>query len=245
MSRRIAPTDSLESLKREAKRWLKALRENVEDARDRFAKALPDATDSPTLRTIQHALARELGFSGWTALKQHFEASATGARADAAIVSRFLDNACPDHHVRGGPDHVRARGTAMRLLERYPEIANASFYTKVVCGDLAGVLGDLDANPELATARDGPPRPKRSEAGNSRDLLTKDWGPKGWTPLLYLCFTRLPLDAVSENAVAIATALLDRGADPNDFFMAGDSRYTPLGRRDRRGGRGSSAARET
>ncbi len=228
MSRRIAPTDSLESLKREAKRWLKALREDVEDARDRFAKALPDATDSPTLRTIQHALAREFGFSGWTALKQHLEASATGARADAAIVSRFLDNACPDHHVRGGPDHVRARGTAMRLLERYPEIANASFYTKVVCGDLAGVLGDLDANPELATARDGPPRPKRSEAGNSRDLLTKDWGPKGWTPLLYLCFTRLPLDAVSENAVAIATALLDRGADPNDFFMAGDSRYTPL-----------------
>ena len=108
MSRRIAPTDSLESLKREAKRWLKALRENVEDARDRFAKSLPDATDSPTLRTIQHALARELGFPGWTALKQHFEASASGERADAAIVSRFLDNACPDHHVRGGPDHVRA-----------------------------------------------------------------------------------------------------------------------------------------
>ena len=228
MSRRIAPTDSLEGLKREAKRWLKALRENVEQASERLARALPGATDPPTLRTVQHALARELGFPGWTALKQYFAAPAPGGNDDAAIVSRFLDNACPDHHVRGGPDHVRARGTAMRLLERHPEIANASFYTKVVCGDLAGVLTDLDENPALAVARDGPPRPKRSEAGNSRDLLIRDWGPKGWTPLLYLCFTRLPLAAASENAVAIATALLDRGADPSDFFMAGDSRYTPL-----------------
>jgi uncharacterized protein len=230
MSRRIVPTDSLDGLKREAKRWLKALHENTGDARERLARALPDAAATaapPTLRTIQHALARELGFSGWTAVKEHF-ATRPGGDADASVVSRFLDNACPDHHVRGGPDHVRARGTAMRLLQRHPQIANASFQTRVVCGDLAGVLRDLEANPSLAVARDGPPRPKRSEAGSSRDLLAKDWGPKGWTPILYLCFTRLPLDAVSENAVAIATALLDRGANPNDFYMAGDSRYTPL-----------------
>jgi len=57
----------------------------------------------------------------------------------AALVSRFLDNACPDHHVRGGSDHVRAQGTAMRLLARYPEIASADFYTEVVCGDLEAV----------------------------------------------------------------------------------------------------------
>ena len=228
MSRRIVPTDSLDGLKREAKRWLKALRENVEEARVRLAKALPDAAATPTLRTIQHALARELGFSGWTALKEHFSAVGPAGRVTEELVSRFLDNACPDHHVRGGPDHVRARGTAMRLLERYPEIANASFYTKVVCGDLAGVLEDLEERPELARMRDAPERGTRSAAGRSRDLLLKDLGPKGWTPLLYLCFTRLPLAAVDENAVAIARALLDRGADPNDYFMAGDSRYTPL-----------------
>ena len=33
---------------------------------------------------------------------------------------------------------------------------------------------------------------------------------------------------MDENAVAIARALLDHGADPNDYFMAGSSRYTPL-----------------
>ena len=139
MSRRIAPTDSLESLKREAKRWLKALRENVEDARARLANALPDVADTPTLRTIQHALARELGYPGWTALKEHFAGAQPAGRITEELVSRFLDNACPDHHVRGGPDHVRARGTATRLLARYPEIANASFYTKSVCGDLAEI----------------------------------------------------------------------------------------------------------
>src|SRR5215475_12834921 len=120
MSRRIAPTDSLDGLKREAKRWLKALRENVDEARLRLARALPNVAGDPTLRTIQHALARELGFPGWTALKEHLAAGRSSNGADAAVVARFLDNACPDHHVRGGPDHVRARGTAMRLLARYP-----------------------------------------------------------------------------------------------------------------------------
>jgi hypothetical protein len=32
------------------------------------------------------------------------------------LLWRFLDNACPDHHVRGGTDHVRARDALVRLL---------------------------------------------------------------------------------------------------------------------------------
>ena len=51
---------------------------------------------------------------------------------------------------------------------------------------------------------------------------------KTGSPLLYLCFTRLPLARANDHAVAIARLLLDRGADPNVYFMAGDSRYTPL-----------------
>ncbi len=43
-----------------------------------------------------------------------------------------------------------------------------------------------------------------------------------------LAFTRLPLAEANENAVAIARELLDRGANPNVFFMAGHSRYTPF-----------------
>src|SRR5262249_27470546 len=77
----------------------------------------------------------------------------------------------------------------------------------------------------------------RAGAGGDGDRFRKNLGPKGWEPLLYLCFTRLPLPAVSDNAVAIARALLDHGADPNAHFLAGDSRHTPPGRglRDGRG----------
>jgi ankyrin repeat protein len=143
-------------------------------------------------------------------------------------VSRFLDNACPDHHVRGGPDHVRAQHTAMRLLARYPEIARASFYTAVVCGDLDGVQRALSADPACATRPNGEPGEGRTGGGGELDLIKRDWGSKGWEPLSYLCFTRLPLKAVAENAVAIARTLLDHGANPNVEFTAGGSSYTPL-----------------
>jgi ankyrin repeat protein len=144
------------------------------------------------------------------------------------ILSRFLDNACPDHHVRSWTDHVRAEHTALRLLDRYPEIATANFYTAVVCGDLATVNRMLAADPGWATRRNGEATSERTDVGGEGDLVKKDWGPKGWEPLSYLCFTRLSLAAVTDNAVAIARALLDHGANANVYFMAGASRYTPL-----------------
>jgi uncharacterized protein len=150
------------------------------------------------------------------------------SEATAETVSRFLDNACPDHHVRGGSDHVRAAHTAMRLLERHPDIARANFYTAVVCGDLDAVERALAADSGWATRANGVPETGREDAGSELDLLKRDWGAKGWVPLSYLCFTRLPLKSVADNAVAIARALLDHGANPNVYFMAGSSRYTPL-----------------
>ena len=148
--------------------------------------------------------------------------------AQDEAVSLFLDNACPDHHVRGGSDHVRAEHTAMRLLAHHPALATANFYTAVVCGDLDAVRRALAAEPGWATRRNGEPAPDRASSGGEGDLTRRAWGPKGWEPLSYLCFTRLPLPSVAENAVAIARALLDHGADPNVYFMAGDSSYTPL-----------------
>ncbi len=70
MSDKLARRRSLESLKKEAKRWFDALRRNLPDARTRFEQAVPSAPSKPTLRDVQHALAREHGFSGWTELKQ-------------------------------------------------------------------------------------------------------------------------------------------------------------------------------
>jgi len=228
MPRRLSPDLTLDGLKKEAKRWLKALHASDPDARGRFERALAGAASPPTLRTVQLALAREFGFSGWADLKQRLELRVPATRAAADAVTRFLDNACPDHHVRGGTDHVRAAHTAMRLLERDPAIARANFYTAVVCGDLGAVTRALADDPGWATRRNGDPDTERTDAGGENDLVKRDWGAKGWEPLSYLCFTRLPLKSVADNAVAIATALLDHGANPNAYFMAGSSQYTPL-----------------
>jgi hypothetical protein len=69
MPRQLTPRTTLDNLKKEAKRWLKALRAKAGEARARFHRAFPDAPDSPTLRDVQHALAVEYGLPGWPALK--------------------------------------------------------------------------------------------------------------------------------------------------------------------------------
>jgi hypothetical protein len=76
MSDNLARRRSLESLKKEAKRWFDALRRNHTEARTRFEQLVPGAPSKPTLRDVQHALAREHGFSGWTELKRKLTADA-------------------------------------------------------------------------------------------------------------------------------------------------------------------------
>jgi ankyrin repeat protein len=148
-------------------------------------------------------------------------------RQHAERVARFLEYACPDHHIRGGPAHVMAQNAAVRLLRRHPEIARANLYTAVVCGERREVERILKECPQAVGETPAGGGPDRDGAGHREDLF-RDLGPKQWEPLLYLCFTRLALPAANDNAVAIASALLDHGANPNVYFIAGDSRYTPL-----------------
>ena len=229
MIRKLTPQSTLENLRREAKRWLKALRANDAESRARLELTLPTALASPTLRDVQHALAREHGLAGWKQLKDSLASDADVRRTqgDAERIALFLENACPDHHVRGGPAHVMAQHTAMRILRRYPEVARDSLYTAIVCGNVSEVERVLSERPQAASQKSSAAGRDRADAGHGGDLF-RDIGPKGWEPLLYLCFTRLPLAAANDNAVAIARMLLDLGADPNAHFMAGDSRYTPL-----------------
>src|SRR6266478_6262989 len=152
---------------------------------------------------------------------------ASDAEGHAKMVARFLHNACPDHHVRGGPAHVMALHTAERLLKQHPEIARDSFYTAIVCGDVAEVERTLRERPDAARERSSGDGHDRARVGGFEDIF-KDVGPVHWEPLLYLCFTRLSFPPANDNAIAIAKLLLDNGANPNAYFKAGDSRYTPL-----------------
>ncbi len=69
MQRKITPATNLDNLKKEARRWLRALRANDAGARERLQLACPNAAETPVLRDVQHALAREYGQESWKALK--------------------------------------------------------------------------------------------------------------------------------------------------------------------------------
>jgi len=95
MPRQISPRTTLDSLKSEAKRWLKALRAGDAGARARLVEATPDAPPQPTLRDVQHALAREYGAAGWNALRNGLGTDAPIRRYEAvvdALVTAYREN---------------------------------------------------------------------------------------------------------------------------------------------------------
>jgi hypothetical protein len=64
MQRQLTSNSSLDSLRKQAKSWLKSLRAGDLQAREHLLRAWPGAPREPGLRDIQHALAREYGFAG-------------------------------------------------------------------------------------------------------------------------------------------------------------------------------------
>ena len=146
---------------------------------------------------------------------------------DPRIVATFIVNACPDHHVRDGTSHIAVKQTAMSIVRRHPDIASASLEAAIVCGNVDAVERILRADPGAASRPLGP----KGSAEAQGDHLVMEPSPPGdplWEPLHYLCFARLDRPETNENAIEIARRLLDLGANPNAFFMAGGSRYTPL-----------------
>src|SRR5262245_53928482 len=88
MPRAITSVTSLDTLKKEAKRWLKSIRDGRPDARTRFEQAYPDGPATPVLRDVQQALAREYGQDNWIALKRELEARRAQTSGAAVTESR-------------------------------------------------------------------------------------------------------------------------------------------------------------
>ncbi len=125
MSRTLTPQSSLENLRREAKRWLSAIRGNDSAARDRLRRVHPGAPADPGLRDVQHALALEHGLSGWTELKNELARQRAGSSAGSpnAALQELLSAADRGDALRAG-----------QLLDDFPEIINQR-------GTLAGHTG--------------------------------------------------------------------------------------------------------
>ncbi len=85
----ITPATTLDHLKKEAKRWLRALRADDREARARFERAYPSASLAPTLRDVQHALAREYGHDSWLTLRNALQAPAAAAPAPLASLEDY------------------------------------------------------------------------------------------------------------------------------------------------------------
>jgi ankyrin repeat protein len=129
--RRLSPKSTLDTLKTEARRRLKAMR------------AVDPAI---TLRAAQLATARDYGFDGWTALK-------------AALADIALGRLSPDERAEAFLRHCHWNGdtpAARRILARHPEVARHDLLTAVVCGDIAEVERRLAADPEGARRKGGP-----------------------------------------------------------------------------------------
>lgn len=215
MIRKLTARSSLDSLKKEAKRWLNALRDSDPDAIARLNHVLPGASTTPTLREVQQALAREYGFGSWTALKLHLADEALARRTHAERLAEFLEHAILNYGIppretrwqQSYPDDPSRREYAARILMKHPEIAHGSIHAAVICGDIDEVKRLLRQDGHLA-----------SNTGNQRL----------WEPLLYLAYGRLPTDPARDNAPAIARLLLDHGANPNVQMTDGLNPFTAL-----------------
>jgi ankyrin repeat protein len=162
---------------------------------------------SPGCTPLEWATAQEKTNAARVLIERGADRRTPGRRRRNTAVASFLQFACWDHEVHGRHAHRRHDRAAGRLLAHEPAIAHENLYTALVCGELQAVRRILAAQPELARQR-----------GGSR----------GWTPILYLAYTRFTHAATIEHALPIARLLLDLGADPNDFYMACDARYSVL-----------------
>lgn len=156
------------------------------------------------LTDAQLTIARTYGFGSWPALRRHIDEvhrltrrphlAPSGTGADA-----LLRLACLDYGSATRGDHAEAA----RLLAADPSLSRATLATAAAAGDLAAAREILVADPAAVDREDGP---------------------FGWTPLLYLTYSRLgspPGSSAAEQIdhLGVARLLLAAGADPNSGFL--------------------------
>lgn len=114
---------------------------------------------------------------------------------DHELIDPLLRAGCLNYQ---GDDGPATRAKARALLQTDPSLADANIFVASMSGRSRRVAELLRDDPALAVA---------------------SGGPRGWPPLLYLCYGRVHAMREGESAVAVAEALLDAGADPNARWL--------------------------
>jgi ankyrin repeat protein len=211
--------------RKQAKALLKAAQTGDPEALARLARHSPNTR--PALHHAQLTVARERGFPSWPRFRAFMIEStlAQSALDFQSLANTFIEAALTDLR--------RAEET----LAAHPEIARAGFYTALVLGDAERVRQALDETPALAVTNGGPRQwepllyvcfslfanGKSTRAGSltetARVLLRCGADPN--TSYTAAQWPDSPLSALygatgRNDNPALALALLEAGANPND-----------------------------
>src|ERR1700735_4658964 len=163
---------SLEQLRKQAKDVRDLARAGVPGALDLVAEHHPKGAHPVTLTGAQLVVARHYDFASWARLRQYLEMIERYRRSPDEVdqasgaADEFLAFACLRF---GGDDEPSRWERAARMLAAHPELARSSIYVAAAAGDEASVRAQLAADPALGS---------------------REGGPYGWEPLLYLASGR-------------------------------------------------------
>lgn len=165
------------------------------------ARKLQRANHIP-LHAAQLTVARSYGFTGWPALVHYLREAADLSVDPGAVDETSLgpaDRFCSWASLRYNETDAPPRWqSAAELLAADPKIVDRSVWAAAAATDPVALAGHLTKRPELANT---------------------GGGPFGWGPLMYLCYSRVPLGRTADEVVMAATLLLDAGADPDAGYL--------------------------
>ncbi len=206
MASSLPDSPSLDKLRDEARKLQRLTRAADPDALAFLAEwhPRPDRADAASLRLhdAQLAVARRCGFAGWPALVAYIETARPLSRDPAQVAEEGLDPAdafcvlgCLRYDEQDEPPRWERAAT---LLVEHPDLVSTSIWAAAAAADPDAVRRHLARDPSLARGAGGPHR---------------------WEPLLYLCYSRVPLGRSEDEVLDAARALLDAGADPDAGYL--------------------------
>lgn len=205
MASALPDNPSLPRLRADARALQRRARAGDADARALIRRHHPRpdvALQHVALHDAQLVLARRYGFPGWPALVHYLEAAGELSIDPSGVDDTALDAAdrfCALGVLGYTADDAPPRwAEAADILAAVPAAPREHVWAAATAADVDALRHHLSAGSASASSTGGPLR---------------------WPPLMYLCYSRVPVDRTVDETLAAATLLLDAGADPNAGYL--------------------------